>query len=529
MKTKALFMVIAVVLMITLVLTGCAPTQQTQTPAPTSQQGKGAENETGIDISRHVKIIGYLMGEEQPGFKDVLAELNKRLTNDINASMEINYIGWGEWQSQYPLILASGEDVDWIYTANWCFYFQEAAKGAFYEIKDEDLKKYMPRYYALFTEEMKKQALVNGKVYMIPTVSPDKKIFIALIRGDLRKKYGVPEIKKFSEIEPYLEAIKKNEPTMIPLYLDSTHDIYEPYVSLLAEMDGRYVDVLSSGGSGSGICRKANENTGKLYRPTDEPLYSNSIKVAKIMKSWKEKGYINEDVFANNIESQDSFKQGKSGVAFGNSVSLQETIANATSKGWEVEIIPLLDKNNQHTKDPYINNGFALAANTKNPERTMMAMDLICQDKDYNFLVYYGIEGKNYVIKDGKIDLPEGLKAEDNDYPPDSAGFWFTNKNQHLPLATWSPQYVQLLDDIQNKGYLVDDILVGFNPDTTAIKTEIANLSTVGIQYMGPIYVGMVGDVEEAFRIRIEKLQAAGIEKVYEELTRQVQEYLKNR
>ena len=55
--------------------------------------------------------------------------LNARLKKDLNASMEINYIGWGDFQAKYPLVLAAGEDIDWIYTANWSFYFQEAAKG----------------------------------------------------------------------------------------------------------------------------------------------------------------------------------------------------------------------------------------------------------------------------------------------------------------------------------------------------------------------------------------------------------------
>src|SRR5690606_18397589 len=138
----------------------------------------------------------------------------------------------------------------------------------------------------------------------------------------------------------------------------------------------------------------------------------------------------------------------------------------------------------------------AVAAFSKNPERTMMAMDLICQDKAYNYLVYFGIEGKHYIIKDGKIDLPEGVTADKNEYPPDKAGFWFTNKDQHLPLASWRPEYIQLNDDIKNKGYLVEDRMVAFSPNTTNIKTEIANLNSVGLQYMVPIYIGMQEDVE---------------------------------
>lgn len=528
---RILCLATVVIMLLSMLLAGCSKSNQstTETTVPSKAeetvQAEVTEN-TAPDTSKEVKLTGYLMGSAPTGMSEVMVELNKKLKSDINATMEINYIGWGDWQSKYPLVLASGEGVDWIYTSNWCFYFQEAARGAFYEITEDDFNKYMPKYAAALSSDGIKQTLHNGKMYMIPTATPDTKIFAALIRGDLRKKYGIPEIKKFSEIEPYLEAVKKNETSLIPMNLEGNQDIYVPYASYLAEKDAYYIDILSSGGSGSGLTYKVGDSSGKLFMPNDEPLQSNAIQAAEVMKSWYDKGYFNKNVFANKVLSKDTFVQGKSAVAFGNSVSLQSTIADASSKGWEPEIITLLDSQGHYRADPYINNGFAIAANSQNPERTMMAMDLISQDQSYNYLVYYGIEGKNYIVKDGKIDLPEGLAADKNTYPADAAGFWFTNKNQFKPMATWNAQYIQLLSDIKEKGYLINDSLVAFNADISNIKTEIANLNQVGIQYMNPIYVGMVKDIKGAFDLRNEKLKAANIDKVKEELQKQVNVYL---
>jgi len=137
---------------------------------------------------KETKIVGYLLGAAPAGMPDVMTKLNEMLKKEINATMEIRYIGWSDFQSKYPLVLAAGEDIDWIYTANWSFYFQEAAKGAFLEITQDMLKKNMPRQYAALPPEAYKQANVNGKLYMITTSSPDRKIAVALIRGDLRKK-----------------------------------------------------------------------------------------------------------------------------------------------------------------------------------------------------------------------------------------------------------------------------------------------------------------------------------------------------
>ena len=212
---------------------------------------------------------------------------------------------------------------------------------------------------------------------------------------------------------------------------------------------------------------------------------------------------------------------------FGNTQDIQSNLANAKAKGWEVEIIPTLDARGHYPADPYINNGVAIAARSKNPERTMMALDLIMEESSYNYLVYFGIKGKNYVIKNGRIDLPKGVTADKNTYPPDAAGFWFTNKDQFLPLATWDDKYIQIRKNVKDK-WLGPNVFAAFSPNTSAIKTEVSNLSQVLVQYLNPITVGMFKDVDEAFDVLIEKLKAAGIEKALTELKKQTQAYIES-
>lgn len=485
----------------------------------------GVTSAAEVDTSKEVKIVGYLLGEAPAGMPEVMEQLNKKLKQEINATMEIRYIGWGDFQAKYPLVLAAGEDIDWIYTANWAFYFQEAAKGAFYEYTEEMLQKYMPRHYAALPKHAYKEVMVDGKMYMIPTSTPDRKVPVMLIRGDLRKKYGVSEIKKFSDIEPYLAAIKENEPGMIPLNMDNTYDVGFPFGALVNEQGSSFTDVLYATGAGVGLTWDLEDMSGKLYYVTDEPLISQYKNAAATMKSWYDKGYINRNVFANKVRSKDAFNQGVSGIGIGNSQDVQANLADAKSKGWEVEIIPVLDAVGHYPADPHINNGVALAATTKSPERTMMALDLIMEEESYNYLVYFGVEGKNYVIKDGKVALPEGVTAEQNSYPPDAAGFWFTNKDQFLPLDTWDDSYIQLREAV--KGYLLTHPMTTFAAKTEAIKTEVATLNQVLVQYFQPINVGMVKDIDEAFKTLDEKLKAAGVEKVREVLQQQVDDHIK--
>jgi len=478
------------------------------------------------DTKKFVQLTGYLLGAPPAGMEDVVDELNKRLKDDINASVEINHIDWGDLQSKYPLLLVSGQDFDFIYTANWAFYFQQAARGAFMEITEDMLKTYMPLYYKALPKAAYAETKVKGKMYMLPTSTPDKKMPVAIIRADLRKKYNVPEIKKFSDLEKYFEAIKKNEKDMVPMLLDKSYDIGQPMGALRADFGDYYFDVLYSTGGGSGCDFGLDDKSNKVLYTLEGENFVNQQKAAIIMKSWYEKGYVNKDAFSNSVQSKTSFNLGKSALGFGNSQNIQSNIAEAVAKGWEVEIVPLLNINGHYIADPFINNGVALPASCKNPERTLMFLDRIMQDKSYDYLVYFGIEGKHYVIKDGKISDPPGITADKNPYPPDASGFWFTNKDHFLPLASWTDSYSKLKNDM--KKYLVPSIFQVIAFDTTKIKTELATVNQVMVQYGNPIGIGAVKDVDARYKLLDEKLKAAGVMKIKAEIQKQVDAYIKS-
>ncbi|HUZ18602.1 MAG TPA: DUF3502 domain-containing protein, partial [Spirochaetia bacterium] len=196
--------------------------------------------------------------------------------------------------------------------------------------------------------------------------------------------------------------------------------------------------------------------------------------------------------------------------------------------GWDVELIPEVDGNGHFRADPFINNGVGLAASTKNADKTLQMLDLIMENKAYDFLVYFGIEGKNYIMtSDGKVGLPPGLAADKNTYPPDVSGFWFTNKDLFPPMASWTPAYAQHRKDIVDKHYLVTTPWVSFSPVVDQIKTEVANCNQTIIQYAQPMWIGAVPDVNQALATLDGKLKAAGIDRIREVLQPQVDTYMK--
>lgn len=88
-------------LLLTTVLAGCGgnnnnSTQNAATNAPAGAATQAPSAESGKpDNSKEVKLSGYLLGEAPKGMPEVMEALNEKLKKDINATLEINYIGWG--------------------------------------------------------------------------------------------------------------------------------------------------------------------------------------------------------------------------------------------------------------------------------------------------------------------------------------------------------------------------------------------------------------------------------------------------
>lgn len=85
------------------------------------------------------------------------------LKEDINATVEVSFMGWGDYTQKYPLVFASGDDFDLIYTANWAFYNSQATKGGFLEITKDMLKKYAPKTYESMYEDAWEQTKIQAK------------------------------------------------------------------------------------------------------------------------------------------------------------------------------------------------------------------------------------------------------------------------------------------------------------------------------------------------------------------------------
>ena len=58
----------------------------------------------------------YLIGDRPVDNDEVFEKINERLKAEINATIDVKFMSWSEYESKYPLIFASGEEWDIIYT-----------------------------------------------------------------------------------------------------------------------------------------------------------------------------------------------------------------------------------------------------------------------------------------------------------------------------------------------------------------------------------------------------------------------------
>ena len=94
-----------------------------------------------VSTDEEVELKMYLIGDKPKDFDEVYGKVNEKMKEEINATLEVNFIPWSDITTKYQLLFQSGEDFDLIFTASgWGYYSQVATKNGFLEITEELFK-----------------------------------------------------------------------------------------------------------------------------------------------------------------------------------------------------------------------------------------------------------------------------------------------------------------------------------------------------------------------------------------------------
>lgn len=507
MRNRILAVLVAATMTVGL-LTGCGGKEET---------AKGTAGKDG-DTSEHVVLTMYCIGDEGGIYaQDHLDAVNEVLTEKINAEIDPVMVSWGDYKTKLPMVWASGEAYDLTYTSNWTGYFHEAGKGAFMDIT-ELFPKYAPKTYAEFEENGRLETTkLDGKLYMVPNNKEEFTGYIYNYREDLRKKYDCPEIVDQNTFNEYLQAIADNE-TGMTAYANNGIEA-QRFENFLNEHDwSRPVE-----GTDGVLVYDLNDPS-KVFDVTQTDEYKTFLEETR---NFYENGYWSQSIMAETTPSKDNFTSGLIATYLGNVYNSNEVYANIKTAhpDWEIGVyssdMELSDKAELVTPS---NNGMAVGAYSKNPDRALMFVELMYQDQEVYDLVMNGLEGITYEKDEETMTkwIPEGVKAED--IVLKNLGMGFDTDKFRLGSKNDSELVKSINDEMVANA--IEPGLGGFSVNQDSISAEIAALQSVYAEYKVPAEKGVI-DPKDGIPQLHQALKQAGIEKVMEEINNQIKEYTK--
>ena len=131
-----------------------------------------AEKWADVDTSKHV-VINYMTTGDAPttgANAEMLAELNKILTDRVNAELNIVWISWTDYLANYNLRIASMDgSIDLIGSStDWLDAWPNAKRGGFLELSEDMLAKYAPVTWATVPKEHWDVCTYDGNIFFIP-------------------------------------------------------------------------------------------------------------------------------------------------------------------------------------------------------------------------------------------------------------------------------------------------------------------------------------------------------------------------
>jgi putative aldouronate transport system substrate-binding protein len=169
-------------------------------------------------------------------------------------------------------------------------------------------------------------------------------------------------------------------------------------------------------------------------------------------------------------------------------------------------------------QDSYMQNVAAIGAGAKNPERSLMIYEKIATDERYHNLLHYGIEGVNYELTENGQVNPLDITV----FNPEEVCFaWNTHIKEFTRDIVGSPPNTgEVWALVESMAAPNRYKMFSFNSEP--VKNEFAAITSVLDEYAKPLQVGLVADPAEGLKTLNTKFYAAGLEKVWAEMQKQI-------
>jgi len=456
-----------------------------------------------------VKLTWYMIYTPQQDQSLVTAEANKIIQRKLGCTVDIKVFDWGEYETKMRTIIAAREPFDLCFTANWVNnYQQNASRGAYLPL-DVMLDRYAPQLKALVGEKFWDTTRINGHIYGSVNLQIECMTAVVYFQKKLVDKYkfDYKNCKKFEDLEPFLKAVKENEPGVFPTdFVNQQGGNFGKALTYhgFSELAGRNVP--------GAVYLSDKPATAKVINQFATPEFKNWCQLAR---DWYKKGYIRSDALSiNNADPE--IKAGKIACGLGGTYKPGGAAEASARFGLELVEIPF---SKSYFSDNPTATMHAISSNSRYPELAMKLLNLINTDKKLYNLLSYGIEGKHYKkVGPNRIEPLKGSKFM-------HGCSWEIGCVFNGYLLPGQP------DDCWEETKKMNDAalpapVVGFNFNPKPVEAEISQCVSVVNEFLSSLELG-VADPAETLPKFLDKLQKAGADKLIAEIQKQLEDWKK--
>lgn len=525
MKSQVKRIVALALVALMLLASGCgaAPSATSATPTPSAgTAASAAPSATPVSTvpADEVTLKWMYHGSTVTDDTAVMTAVNDYLKPLINAKLEMQWCGWGDFDDRVKLAINGGEDIDIYFTCSWSAdeYSAYSKLGAFKRLDNPDnnlLEKVAPKLFDTLAPVLAQAATTVGPegtgVYAIPTYKEIAQSYTWDLNTDMLAKYGYTpaDVNSFYDFGPMFEKIKagegssfypfNSEPAVLERFVNN-NDIVDTGLLLSYEFDP--VDPTKSGT--------------KLVSRYETAGYKAFVEQ---MRKYYEAGYVSpEAANAQTMATNRAANETAATYAIGTQV-YYPGYENTTSPARKITV------NYKPAQASIVSTTSArgamqaISSTSKNPERALMLLNLVNTDAKLFTMLDYGLDGVHYTTEaDGRIKFNQDVRKT---YSPWAAGL---GNNMLLPITTDEPANKwDLFNQFNAAGKPVP--IIGWAFDSEPVKNEIAALTNVSKEYADALDAGYVDPATELPEF-ISKLKANGIDTVLAEAQSQLDAFL---
>lgn len=461
----------------------------------------------------------YLAGTEKKDTKEVLDRI--AATTYLNISLNFKWANYGNYSQKVKSALAANEDFD----AFLCGRPEPGGINVFEMLRNnqvKDITELLPAYAPLIfrglSEEELEAAKIEGKIiYIPPLLPPSVEIPGFYIRKDIADKYNISTINTFNDYEILLKKIKKNEENDVPGFIMGGNNYN---IDFFANAYGYVILDYSQF-----LVYKWDDPDMRIIPWEETPEF---VETTDFISKWYKNGYIQQTTgqkkIASFISIGDNYHEGPIDIDF---------FDNGDKEVYN-HYIPY--KNMKIQKKSIFNNFYigsvAFNSNSKNTERSLMFLDWIQSSQDNYDLFNYGIKDRHYILKGGRIGMPEGMNLSENPY------WWHGLDNELLNMAFMNVKFNRSAadDPFQSKDSTNKDYAEflhsytsyapheGFYPDYRNVQDQCNSREQIYQNKIIDAFQRNAYDTNETANI-IDELKKAGSDRIVEEIQGQLDKW----